>query len=662
MPAPATVVFVIVSTFASFPEFLQLLVIAGDADCPLDLSWSNFTWASSACSSQNERAKCCRYLNAFVTVSVAHYANKTGNLGVPSELNDACISYVSQTFVSYGIPHSAALFCGVGPKIHVYYQCQGMTSQSDFQQSHDFEEVDRNCKMPLTTENGCRKCLNSSISYLHHLIGPQDNVTLNTCRDVAFVALAMQGDSNSAIDLASCFFSIRELQTLPVNAPQPSTQQISTESPASSPTMLSTEAPLQQLTGFHLKEHHNSLGLPLLPRIGIIVTGLAILLVIVLILLIRKTSRELKRAEATNPNLCNVLQRSNDRKYKGPSSTFQRFSYNKIKKATNNFQNIIGRAGFGTIYKAQFNCGTIAAVKLMHQVVGYRKEEFRQEMEFLSRLHHRHLVALKGFCVERCERYLIYEYMENGSLKDHLHSSDKIPLNWQMRIQIAIDVANALEYLHFYCEPRLCHRDIKASNVLLDNNFLAKVANFGLVHASTRDESVGTPVSLYIYGTPGYIDPEYAVTRELTEKSDVYSYGVLLLELVTGRHAIHENVNLIEWSEQFTAIDSKLPGLVDPKLGDAFDVDQLQVVVGIVKWCTQKERCLRPSMKQVLWLLHENLDPLQAGFVKAMEDGGRFVNRRIVLQSSSSTSRSYCSRNALLESSSPQSPTGINST
>lgn len=255
--------------------------------------------------------------------------------------------------------------------------------------------------------------------------------------------------------------------------------------------------------------------------------------------------------------------------------------------------------------------------------------------------------------------FLIYEYMENGSLKDHLHSSDRTPLNWQMRIQIAIDVANALEYLHFYCEPPLCHRDLNTNNILLDNNFQAKVADFGLAHVSTRNESVAALSNLYIYDTRGYIDPEYTVTHQLTEKSDVYSYGVVLLEMVTGRHAIHDSINLIEWSQQFVGTDSKLPGLVDPKLKNTFDMDQLRAIVGIVKWCTQREGCSRPSMKQVLRLLYESLDPIQGGFAEAIEHEGRLSDSRTCLQSSSSTSRSYCSHSLLLESCSSQSPDNI---
>ncbi|GMH03308.1 hypothetical protein Nepgr_005147 [Nepenthes gracilis] len=159
-----------------------------------------------------------------------------------------------------------------------------------------------------------------------------------------------------------------------------------------------------------------------------------------------------------------------------------------------------------------------------------------------------------------------------------------------MRIHIAIDVANALEYLHFYCDPPLCHRDIESSNILLDENFVTKVADFGLAHASKEGSIYLQPINIYVRGTPGYMDLEYVVTRELTEKSNVYNYG-----------------------------------LVDPMLDDSFDYDQLQTVMFIVRWCTQDEGRARPSIKQVLRLLYEISDPLHDGFVEAVlykEDEG----------------------------------------
>ena len=176
------------------------------------------------------------------------------------------------------------------------------------------------------------------------------------------------------------------------------------------------------------------------------------------------------------------------------------------------------------------------------------------------------------------------------------------------------------------------------------------------------------------------MDPEYVITQELTEKSDVYSYGVVLLELVTARRAIQDNKNLVEWSQIFMASESRLAELVDPSIGDSFDFDQLQTVVTIVRWCTQREARARPSIKQVLRLLYESSDPMHNGFVQAVEDEeyeeteerGRTSKGKMnrgdgifhsgdgrCLASSSSTSRSYCSRSFLLENGSPQSPSGI---
>ncbi|KAA8545862.1 hypothetical protein F0562_020687 [Nyssa sinensis] len=289
----------------------------------------------------------------------------------------------------------------------------------------------------------------------------------------------------------------------------------------------------------------------------------------------------------------------------------------------------------------------------MDKVSEQAEDEFCREIELLARLHHRHLVALRGFCIGKRERFLMYEYMENGSLKDHLHTPGRTPLSWQTRIQIAVDVANALEYLHFYCNPPLCHRDIKSSNILLDENFAAKVADFGLAHASKDGSICFEPVNTDIRGTPGYMDPEYVITQELTEKSDVYSYGVLLLELVTARRAIQENKNLVEWSQEFLTSESRLPELVDPSIGDSFNFDQLQTVVTIVRWCTQREAVEGEESEGTEGRGRTSKGKMHRGEMIFHSGDGR------CLASSSSTSRSYCSRSFLLETGSPQSPPGI---
>lgn len=651
---------------------MQLPVIM--ADCPLDLTGSNFTMVASICSAKDDRGKCCRYINAFVAVSIARYANATGNLGVTANMSEICLHSISKTLELYGVTRNATVFCGFGTKVPVNYECEGRTTVTQMLESPNFVDVTANCKMPLSEESNCRKCLNASITYLHHMIGTEDNMTLSTCRDATFVAIASQVVGISSVETASCFFGVHGISTLPVSEPAPSLQ------PEVSPSPLVAESPNQLMLGISSTKNHHPYRLTLIPGVGIAVTAVAVMMLVVLVFLIRRKSRELEDSENMDKTSSKAFPRPMRKFQEGPSSMFRKFTYKEIKKATDSFNTVIGQGGFGTVYKAQFSDGSVAAVKRMNRVSEQGEDDFCREIELLARLHHRHLVSLRGFCIAKHERFLMYEYMANGSLKDHLHASGRTPLSWQTRMQIAIDVANALEYLHFYCDPPLCHRDIKASNILLDENFVAKVADFGLAHASKDGSICFEPVNTVIRGTPGYMDPEYVVSQELTEKSDVYSYGVLLLEIVTARRAIQDNKNLVEWSQIYIASESRLPELVDPSIRDFCDFDQLQTVVSIVRWCTQREARARPSIKQVLRLLYESSDPMQNSLLEALEDedyeGNEGRGRRSkgkmhrhdaifhsgdgrYLASSSSTSRSYCSRSFLLETGSPQSPPNI---
>lgn len=214
----------IISTYRFWSNSLMSLVVMNFkwnktivytfAECPLNLSGSNVTQAASLCSNKEDRGKCCRYINAFIAVSIAHYANVTSNLGVPSNLSDICLHSISQTLVLHGVPRNATAFCGFGTKIPVNYECKGRTTVTQMLQSPKFIDVMANCKVPLSEETKCKKCLNSGIVFLHRLLGTEDNITLSTCRDATFAALASQVDDASAIDMASCFFQIKGLNNI----------------------------------------------------------------------------------------------------------------------------------------------------------------------------------------------------------------------------------------------------------------------------------------------------------------------------------------------------------------------------------------------------------------------------------------------------------------
>lgn len=174
----------------------------------MDLSRSNSTLVASICSDKDERAKCCRYINACIAVSVARYANRTSSVGVGSDSAPICIRSIGETLELYGVPRNATAFCGLGTKITVNYECVGRTTVTQMLQSPGFESVSEKCGGPILAESNCRKCVNAGIVYLHHLIGTVDNVTLSTCRDAAFVALASQFDDASTMNFANCFFGV----------------------------------------------------------------------------------------------------------------------------------------------------------------------------------------------------------------------------------------------------------------------------------------------------------------------------------------------------------------------------------------------------------------------------------------------------------------------
>ncbi|GBG89288.1 hypothetical protein CBR_g48997 [Chara braunii] len=290
-----------------------------------------------------------------------------------------------------------------------------------------------------------------------------------------------------------------------------------------------------------------------------------------------------------------------------PLPAFGTFRLKALKEATCDFTTVIGKGGFGTVYKAYLPDGKIAAVKRMEKGRKEGDEEFRKEVLMPGRLHHRHLVNLIGFCAEKGERMLVLEFMANGSLKEHLHDLRGPPLDWEKRMRIAVGVAAGLEYLHSWSDPPVIHRDVKSSNVLLSENFTAKVSDFGLCKVASSGTDMYTSMTTDVMGTPGYMDPEYVNKHVLTEKSDVFSFGVVLLEIITGRHAVQEWRSLVDWAKIFFLDKEKVPSMVDPVLGDNYDLQELYAVVEVAQMCTQEEGSNRPTMKQVLQILTERV-------------------------------------------------------
>ncbi|XP_047317777.1 receptor protein kinase TMK1-like [Impatiens glandulifera] len=288
-------------------------------------------------------------------------------------------------------------------------------------------------------------------------------------------------------------------------------------------------------------------------------------------------------------------------------------SVHVLRKVTNNFSsdNEIGRGGFGAVYRGEMEDGTRIAVKRMESGVITNKafDEFEAEIDVLSKVRHRNLVSLLGYCVEEKEKLLVYEYMPQGALSKHLFRWESFegmePLSWTKRLYIALDVARGMEYLHGLAHQSFIHRDLKSSNILLDDKFRAKVSDFGLVkHAPDRERSVVTRLA----GTFGYLAPEYAVTGKITTKVDVFSFGVVLMEILTGLVAldekrVEEKRYLAEWFWKMKSDKEKLMGSLDVVVGGPMNgiereviVEEMLVVAELAWHCTARDPIRRPEM------------------------------------------------------------------
>ncbi|KAI5555563.1 hypothetical protein BDE02_19G090500 [Populus trichocarpa] len=286
----------------------------------------------------------------------------------------------------------------------------------------------------------------------------------------------------------------------------------------------------------------------------------------------------------------------------------QPFTYTEIVSITNNFQTIIGEGGFGKVYLGNLKDGHQVAVKLLSQSSRQGYKEFLAEVQLLMIVHHRNLVSLVGYCNEHENMALVYEYMANGNLKEQLLENSTNMLNWRERLQIAVDAAQGLEYLHNGCRPPIVHRDLKSSNILLTENLQAKIADFGLskAFATEGDSHVITDPA----GTLGYIDPEFRASGNLNKKSDVYSFGILMCELITGQPPLikgHKgHTHILQWVSPLVE-RGDIQSIIDSRLQGEFSTNCAWKALEIALSCVPSTSRQRPDMSDILGELKECL-------------------------------------------------------
>ncbi|PWA51391.1 serine/threonine-protein kinase Mps1 [Artemisia annua] len=299
---------------------------------------------------------------------------------------------------------------------------------------------------------------------------------------------------------------------------------------------------------------------------------------------------------------------TNRKENKKKESTWRIFSLKELHSATNNFNydNKLGEGGFGSVYWGQLWDGSQIAVKRLKVYSNKAEMEFAVEVEILARVRHKNLLSLRGYCAEGQERLIVYDYMPNLSLLSHLHGqhSAECLLSWNRRMNIAIGSAEGILYLHHHATPHIIHRDIKASNVLLDADFNAQVADFGFAKLIPDG---ATHVTTRVKGTLGYLAPEYAMLGKASESCDVYSFGILLLELASGKKPI-EKVNattrrsITEWALPLVC-ERKFSEIADPKLKGDYSAEELKRVTLIGLTCARNQAEKRPTILEVVELL-----------------------------------------------------------
>ncbi|PWA51769.1 protein kinase-like domain, Concanavalin A-like lectin/glucanase domain protein [Artemisia annua] len=549
------------------------------SSCPIDFNYvDTFSWDTSVCTtvaaSANDTKICCTALRSLLGIGLSRYLKVTNTFYFTNlQTSTSCIKDFQAHLDLLSVKQSFSK-CLEYPTelVDSPANCAGIVTLSDFvDKASPISGLESSCKGDLGGDLVCRSCLAAGQEVNARLVP----LSRNSSKCFVFISLYAAGIINT--------FGPEDTRTadciLGVTLSKP-------KSKSNSPTKNIIFAICGALIG--------------------------ILLVLAVVFIYMRFVKKRKESQPHRDYVKNVKARVL------PNMGAKWFSIAELDEATNGFsqQNFIGQGGFGVVHKGTLEDGTVVAVKKMISFDAETDNDFVNEAEIISKIRHRNLLALRGFCatsdpVDGNERYLVYEFMPNGSLHDHIfEKKTKKGLSWPQRKSIILDVANGLSYLHNGIKPAIYHRDIKATNILLDSNMKALVADFGLAKQSGGEGQ--THMTTRVAGTYGYVAPEYALYGQLTEKSDVYSFGIIVLEIMTGRKVLEEvkggMVLIADWVWDMVRSD-RIDEVYDSSMNEGTlpkSVMSRFIRVGLL--CAHSMVALRPTISQALRMLEGDID------------------------------------------------------
>ncbi|XP_027332973.1 probable receptor-like protein kinase At1g11050 [Abrus precatorius] len=599
-----------------------LIAVAESSSCPMDLSYvDTIPWNTSSCKDPIDKNRCCNTLRSVLGIGLAQRLKDTSMFEFSDEnTSSSCLSDFKLRLKALSIQPQIVPSCFPNPSTFVVNSssCAGIITTQDWKQKVGFDSaLDSSCNGDLKDKTRCRICADAGkqVTSLLTKIDPKASPIKCFYFIVLYAAAVVNKFGVTDISTTSCILGLPQVSSAETKGSSDNKEKV-------------------------LKLGFASLG-----------AVICVLLVFVGIIVCRKWDKRRKESvyhrEIENNVRASVL----------PNTGVKWFDISELERATSKFseKNMAGKGGDGVVYKGKLSDGTSVAIKENFELETKGDEEFCYEVEIISKIKHRNLLALRGCCISSDKlkgkrRFLVYDYMPNGNLCYQLSLSGANRLTWPQRKNIILDVAKGLAYLHYEIKPPIYHRDIKATNVLLDSKMNAKLADFGLAREGSEEQS---HVTTRVAGTYGYVAPEYALYGQLTEKSDVYSFGIVILEIMSGRKVL-STLNayadsITDWV--WTLVESgKIEEIFDPSIREEgpAKIKERFVLVGML--CAHAVVALRPTIAEALKMLEGDIDipklperpvPLgHASFQSSLLHGLQRSGRRSTPYSASSSSMS----------------------